>query len=260
MLIDPFTVVAQIVNFTLLVWLLSRFLYGPVTRAMDAREARVREEVEGARRLRAESEAEGERYRALRAGFEAKRETLLGEMHAELDALRHEQMRQARAEVKELRERWYRTLEQEKEDFLQELRLQLGRAGLAVVRRALRELADEDLEERIIERFVNRLRTMGTEDRERIAAAVRAAAISIRTAFPLYEAQRAALIEALAETFGVEPSARFETDPELMAGVVLQAGGIELAWTLDGYLQGFEEAMREALHESAQTGRPDDDA
>lgn len=262
MLIDPFTVVAQIVNFALLIWLLSRFLYGPVTRAMEAREARIREEVEGARRLRAESEAEGERYRALLAGFEAKREALVSAMHAELEALRHEQVRQARAEVKELRERWYRTLEQEKEAFLQELRLHVARGSLAVMRRALRELADDSLEERIVERFVGRLRAMGAEDRERIAAAAREAAeaIRIRTAFPLSDAQRAALTDAIAETFGVESSPRFETDPELVAGVTLRAGGVEVAWTLDGYLQDLEESIREAFHETAQTGRPDDDA
>ena len=38
MLIDWFTVVAQIVNFLILVALLKRFLYGPLIRAIDARE------------------------------------------------------------------------------------------------------------------------------------------------------------------------------------------------------------------------------
>ena len=38
MLIDWFTVVAQILNFLVLVWLLKRFLYKPVLDAIDARE------------------------------------------------------------------------------------------------------------------------------------------------------------------------------------------------------------------------------
>src|ERR1700678_4797195 len=36
--IDWFTVVAQAVNFLILVWLLKRFLYQPILRAIDARE------------------------------------------------------------------------------------------------------------------------------------------------------------------------------------------------------------------------------
>ena len=45
MLIDWFTVAAQIVNFLILVYLLKRFLYGPLIRAMDAREKRIADEL-----------------------------------------------------------------------------------------------------------------------------------------------------------------------------------------------------------------------
>lgn len=258
MLIDPFTVVAQIVNLALLIWLLTRFLYGPVTRAMEAREARIREEVEHARRLRAEAEAEGERYRAQLADFEAKREDLLSEVHAEVDALRHEQVREARAEVKQLRERWNRTLEQEKETFLRGLRTQVGRGSVAVMRRALKELADDDLEDRLIKRFLGRLRAMDPEDRERLAAAVREGGetFHVRTAFPPHDAHRVVITEALAEIFDVESSPRFETDPELVAGVELRAGGLKAAWSLDDYLHGLEEALREVFHETAASGGP----
>ncbi len=252
MLIDPFTVFAQIVNFALLVWLLSRFLYGPVTRAMNAREARVREKVEEARRLHAEAQAEGDRYRALLAGVEAEREALLGEVQAELDTLRHEQAAEIRREARELRERWNRTLEREKEAFLRRLRQQVGQESLVVMRRALRELADENLENRLIERFIDRLRAMEARERERLSAAVRRGeeTFQVRTAFPLSDAHREVLARSLAEIFKVESSPRFETDPALVAGVELRAGGLKAAWTLDDYLLGLEEAMRAAFHET----------
>jgi len=41
MLIDWFTVGAQIVNFLILVWLLQHFLYKPILNAIDAREKRI---------------------------------------------------------------------------------------------------------------------------------------------------------------------------------------------------------------------------
>ena len=41
MLIDWFTVVAQALNFLILVWLLKRFLYKPMLDAIDAREKRI---------------------------------------------------------------------------------------------------------------------------------------------------------------------------------------------------------------------------
>ena len=41
MLIDWFTVIAQVVNFLILVWLLKRFLYRPILDAIDDREQRI---------------------------------------------------------------------------------------------------------------------------------------------------------------------------------------------------------------------------
>ena len=41
MQIDWLTVAAQIVNFLVLVWLLQRFLYKPITNAMHRREERI---------------------------------------------------------------------------------------------------------------------------------------------------------------------------------------------------------------------------
>lgn len=256
MLVDPFTVVAQIVNFALLIWLLRRILYGPITRAMEAREARIREELESARRLRSEAAAEGERYRELVAGIETEREVRLAEVRTEIDALRHEQMQQARAEVRALRERWSHALEREQEAFLRDLRLELGRGSVEVIRNALRDLADVDLEDRIVTRFVDRIGEMADADRQRLASAARREeeGFRFRTAFPLTDAHRETLARAVTETFGVEGEPQFETDPGLVAGIELRAGGVKLAWTIDDYLRTLEEEMRVAFEETVSVG------
>jgi F-type H+-transporting ATPase subunit b len=45
MLIDWFTVGAQVLNFLILVWLMKRFLYKPILHAIDAREKRIAAEL-----------------------------------------------------------------------------------------------------------------------------------------------------------------------------------------------------------------------
>ena len=69
MLIDWFTVAAQIANFAILVWLLKRFLYRPVLDAMAAREKRVRETVAAADRQKAAAEEEANRLREQQDAF-----------------------------------------------------------------------------------------------------------------------------------------------------------------------------------------------
>lgn len=260
MLVDPFTVFAQIVNFALLVWLLRRFLYGPVTRAMEAREARVREEMEAAKRLRAEAAAEGERYRALLAAFEAEREARLREVRAEADALRQELLRKARVEAKALRQRWSHALEQEKEAFLRALRAQVGKGSVEVIRNALKELADVDLEARLVDRFVARVRDMDEQERDRLVAAAQEdrGALRFRTAFPLDDVHREAIASLMRDIIALDSHPDFEVDTDLLAGIELRVGGLKVGWTLDDYLFALEVATREAFRETVPVGSHDE--
>ena len=63
MLIDWFTVIAQIINFLVLVALLKRFLYGRIIKAMDQREEKIAFRLADAERKRNEAEQEAQAYR-----------------------------------------------------------------------------------------------------------------------------------------------------------------------------------------------------
>ena len=65
MLIDWFTVIAQIINFLVLLLLLRRFLYKPILNAMEERERKVAERLESARQERVRAEEERARYETL---------------------------------------------------------------------------------------------------------------------------------------------------------------------------------------------------
>jgi len=58
MLIDWFTVGAQVLNFLILVWLLKHFLYKPILNAIDAREKRIASELADADAKKSEAQKE----------------------------------------------------------------------------------------------------------------------------------------------------------------------------------------------------------
>ena len=62
MLIDWFTVGAQVLNFLILVWLMKRFLYQPILRAIDAREERIAKELADAQARRIEAQKEHDEF------------------------------------------------------------------------------------------------------------------------------------------------------------------------------------------------------
>jgi F-type H+-transporting ATPase subunit b len=256
MLLDPFTVAAQVLNFLILVWLLRRILYGPVTRAMNEREERLRREAEAARRLREEAEAAQARHRAEVAAFEAEREARLAQARAEVETWRREQMEAAREEVEARRRRWQEALAREKTAVVRDLRDRVGHELLAVTGRALRDLADSELEERALARFVERLGALDAAERQRLLAAARddGGRVRLRTAHPLAEDDRTRLGEAVSKALGAEVAADFETAPDLGCGAELRAGGLKVAWTLTEYLRWLEERLAAAFGDASAGG------
>lgn len=255
MLIDPFTVGAQILNFLILVWLLTRWLYGPIRRAMTARETRIREELDAASRLRDEAEVEGARYRDLIAAVETEQEARRAEVRAELDAWRRDHTQAVRTEVEAMRDRWQQALQQEKAAFLLELRTRASSAVLDVARRTLRDLADRDIEAHVTARFLTEVRALTADERAQLVAAAHAdgSRIHVRTAFHLDEAARSRLAVGLADVLGGDLPVEFDTAPELVAGVELRAGGYKIAWSIGDYLRSLEDALGETFGQAPES-------
>jgi F-type H+-transporting ATPase subunit b len=249
MLIDWFTVGAQVVNLLILVWLLRRFLYGPITRAMEQRQRGIDEELAAAERSRTEAAAERERLRAETERFAAEREVRTRELHDELEGTRRSRLADARAEVDEFQARWRESVEREREGFLLELRQRSGQQVVEVARQALRDLADEPLENRVIVRFLARLAALDPDQRATLLAGARSngGRVHLRTAFEVPQPMRDRLVAEVRATLGPEHEVRFEVVPTLLGGIELRAGGQAVAWTFDEYLETLEATIAEAL-------------
>ena len=71
----------------------------------------------------------------------------------------------------------------------------------------------------------------------------------MRSAFDLPAEQRAAIQNALNETFSAEIHVRFETAPDLVSGIELTANGQKVAWSIADYLASLEKGVDELLKE-----------
>ena len=249
MQIDWFTFGAQIANFLILVWLLRRFLYGPITSAMAEREQRIADQFEEARQKQEEAEAQIAEYHRKQEELETAREERLAEVEAAARERRREMIEEARAEVDRLDEQWTDALRRERADFLQELTRRVGREMLDLIRRALHDLADADLERRLVRVFLDHLRDLEASRAEALTEAVRTHPedVLVRTAFDLDEEQRRALTDTLRAVTDVEAEPSFEREADLGLGVEIRAGGHKVAWSLDSYVARLEERVRARL-------------
>jgi F-type H+-transporting ATPase subunit b len=71
----------------------------------------------------------------------------------------------------------------------------------------------------------------------------------VRSAFDLPAEHRAAIQNALNETFSAEIHVRFETAPDLISGIELTTNGQKVAWSIADYLASLEKKVGELLKE-----------
>ena len=250
MQVDGFTVVAQIINFLVLVWLLKRFLYAPITEAMTARQQKVAAALDEARKKAEQAETEARKYQTQRTELDTQRDGWLEQARQEVGTRREEWLKQARREIDAQREEWLTTWRREQTENQHILQREATHRLTEAVRHALRELADADLERRMLEPLLTRLRALDTSECATLAqAALGGCAIS--TAFPLDVSLQQHCQAALSELLGDGITFTFHHNPSMACGITLEMPGHRLAWTLDSYLDGFGEALAKTLNAPA---------
>jgi F-type H+-transporting ATPase subunit b len=252
MLIDWFTVIAQVINFLILVWLLKRFLYRPILDAIDARERRIGAALAQAEAQKTAAEQERAAFARRNAEFDQQRTVLLNQA---TDAAKAERLRlldAARGESDRLRAQWRETLVREQ----QSSRVALTRCArdevFAIARKALTDLAGADLEERMADVFVRRLRASDETVLTGLKAAFKSSSgpLRVQTVFSLPPGACAAIETALSDTLDEAVRVQFETAPELVSGIEISGNGYRVAWSLADYLTALDQAVDALLKES----------
>ncbi len=259
MLINWFTVIAQIVNFLILVVLLKYLLYNRIVRAMDERERKIQSRLKEAKEKEEAAEREADSLRQKNRDFDEKRERMLAQAKEEAEARRKELTQEAREAVTNLRSVWQEAVQREKESFVQDLRKMAAMQVYALARKAFEDLADAEVGERMVEVLLDRIQKMNKRQREALAASIKDAGgeVVIRSAFEVSQEMRKKITGTLHRHLTDEIKAQFETAPELIGGIELKTHGRKIAWNLEHYLDTMEEAALRAFEQEARkrTGR-----
>jgi F-type H+-transporting ATPase subunit b len=244
-LIDWFTVAAQGINFLILVLVLKKFLYGPITRAMAAREEKIAGRLAEAATARAEARREFAALETERARLEADKQRLLAEAREEVGQWRESALAAARQAVDDSRRQWLAGLAAERETLSRRLRCRVAEEVVALGRRAFRDLADKDFEARVVSTFLAKVRSAGGDLPPEAAAG--GSSLVVETGFAAENGTRRQLVDGLAALFPKAGAAEIALTPELGFGLRLTLGQWQVEWNLDWYLREFEAALGETL-------------
>lgn len=259
MLIDWFTVAAQVFNFLILVWLLSHFLYKPILKAIDAREKSIAAERADIDGIRSQAQRERDDFQNKNKAFDQERSTLFSAVTSEAKAERERLFGEARNEGDGLRVKQENALQSDRMRMAEEITRLTETEVIEIARKTLTDLATANLEERIVEVFTRRLRELDGKAKDTLGAALRASPepALLRSAFDLPAAQKAAIQNALNVMSSADIRIRYEIVSNVHCGIELTANGQRVAWNIADYLKSFEQKV-DALFEAQllSAGKP----
>lgn len=238
--VDWITVAAQLINFLVLVWLLKKFLYQPVLDAMQARQERINESLEQARRQAEEGARLASQLRDEQSAYEAERTQRLNTMREEVAAERHALMQTLRDERDAYDRQWRRQAQRDIEESDTRLRQSLAAEAATIASRAVADLADVDLQTHVIRRFADRLQRLDESQQQGL---LDSGGLTVLTALPLGDAQRDLVVSTLRDLVAAEseaPEVAFHVDDTIGMGISVRSTDFEVGWNLREYMDQLQ--------------------
>lgn len=257
MLIDWFTVAAQIVNFLVLMWLLKRFLYKPILKTIDERNQKIRSQIEDANSTMAEAEKQRAEFEEKNRDFERQRKTMQDKVSQEMEARRKEQLENVRKEAEALRSKLQQSLAEEQQHLSDDLAKRIQKEVFAISQKVLTELASTSLEEEIGQAFLQHLTNLEHTEKQKLIPALKSSHNgNIISAFELPENLRQEVQKTINALAGENIQLSFQQNAETVAGIEITAGGYKVAWSIRHYLQSLENSLSNFIPEKETTETP----
>jgi F-type H+-transporting ATPase subunit b len=257
MLINWFTVIAQLVNFLILVLLLKRYLYKPILKAIDEREKKIADKITQAEKQETEALKEHDTFKKKNEEFELQRSTLLTKAAEEAKTSGENLMEKTRTDAAALKTKLEKAFEEDRNQMSEEIVSKIRKEVFAISGKVLKDLANSNLEEQVTQNFITRLQKLKLDEKEKLLKAFSASTskISIQSAFDIASSQKSLIEKEVSQLLGFNPEFNYKINPELIVGIELNANGFKLAWSISDYLQAVESAVDSAASLKAESSK-----
>jgi F-type H+-transporting ATPase subunit b len=222
---------------------------------MDKRQERITGKLQEAEERREEAVEERKKYQEKKEALDREKESILQEVKDEAEQKRRELMEQIRQETEKIDSRWRHDLKEQQDFFLNELKRKSAEQIVLLAKKALQDLADQDLEEKIADVFIDHLQKMDPKISRQIQQSHidGKSVVVIRSVFDVSSVVKQKITEAVHSLLKSNPAVEYEHQADLLAGFRLKVGSIVIAWNLEEYLNDFQEEMQKFISRDSST-------
>ena len=242
------TLLLQIANFLIMVYILARFLFRPLKEMLDRRASQVTEAVDEAQEAVREAEKLRLEYESKHGNIDAEVVALKNEARVVIDETRQQMLKEAHQEMETMQERAREEIDRQRVDALRLHRNQIGELVTGLTRRMVQGILNPQLHQAYLDAFLSQLSLVqfdgrvSTDGEETISA-------ELITAIPMTRENKSQITIALETVVSHTIDLVCRVDEGLIAGAMVSLNDT----LIDGSLQGQLQQLRnryEAEHEA----------
>jgi F-type H+-transporting ATPase subunit b len=254
MKINWFTVIAQVINFLILVWLLKKFLYKPILNAVNEREKKITDQLKDADAQKAAAQKEQDDFKKKNEDFDGQKKALMDKAVADANTEKQKLMDTAKADADTLRNNMEKAAKEKQASDNTEIAEKTQQQVFAITRKALTDIASISLEEQSASTFIKHLKESSDEEKKQFTDAFKSNsnAILVRSAFELPAKQQGEIHDAVNIILSADAQLQFKTAPEIISGIELSTNGYKLSWSFSEYINSLEKNISETMKENAK--------
>lgn len=240
------TLLLQVANFLIMVFILARLLFKPLKEMLDKRASRVTSAVDEAEKATREAEELRLEYEKRRENIDVEIAALRNEARIVVDETRQQMLQEAYQEIEAMRARAREELEQQRADALRLHRSKIGELVATLTRRMMEDILNPQLHQAYLDAFLDQLRSMQLDGRISISGEETVSAELI-TATLLTQEDKARIGTTL-ETVVTQPvELACRVDAGLIAGAMVRLGDTLIDGSLQGQLQQLRSRYEEEI-------------
>jgi F-type H+-transporting ATPase subunit b len=245
MQINWFTVIAQILNFLVLVWLMKRYLYKPILSAIDDREKKIAGQLADAKTKKDEAQKEQDEFNKKNQVFDQQKKDMMDKATADAGVQSQKLLEDAKNNAKALQDKLEKAAKEQREDFNHQMEQKTEQEVFAITKKVLTDLADTDFEEQLVNVFIKRISEIKEDEKALFIKALHSGSgpILVQSAFDLPEKQQTEIKSVVTKMLGIDPSFEFKTSTALLGGIELTTPGYKLSWSIAAYVNSFEKSL-----------------
>ncbi|MEO0122388.1 MAG: F0F1 ATP synthase subunit B [candidate division WOR-3 bacterium] len=152
--INPLLLIAQILNFLILLWILNRFLYKPILKLFKDRSSKIEDGIKTAENLKKQAAEAEERHRQLIEEAKKEAHRIIEQATKLGDEEKKKIIEMANEESRKIVERTMQEIKSEKQNIMAEIKKEVGEMVVTLSADLIRKKLDEKSQRALIEEAI----------------------------------------------------------------------------------------------------------